>query len=231
METSSLIVPVAADKPEYTDSLPYVFGFDDDGIIICIKSMLGLNLDAFSHIYFTILRKHDERFFLSEALRLQFRRLGLKNAEVVVLDKPTEDQAETVYQTIQLAGISGPVFIKDGDCYFKADVRPVNSVAIFPIEELPVLDPRDKSYVVVDDMNYVTNIIEKRVVGHFISAGGYSIESAEDFCRYYLELRGFGKLYLSHIIYSMLLDKVTFRPEIVSDYKDWGTGNLYVMNK
>ena len=35
-----------------------------------------------------------------------------------------------------------------------------NGVAIYPIEELEMLDPRDKSYVAVDDMYYITNIIE-----------------------------------------------------------------------
>ena len=53
---SSLIVPVAADKPEYNNKLPYVFAFGEDGIIICIKSILGLPLDRFDRIYFTILR-------------------------------------------------------------------------------------------------------------------------------------------------------------------------------
>ena len=44
---------------------------------------------------------------------------------------------------------------------------------------------------------------------------------------YYDRLRRYGKLYLSHIIYAMLLDKKAFRPMIVEEYKDWGTSNDY----
>lgn len=226
-QAKSLLVPVAADKPEYANGLPYVFGLDKDGVIICIKSIMGLELDKFDNIYFTVLKKHDERFFIVDSLNLQFKRLGIKNAKVVVLDEPTQDQAETIYQTIQQEHIEGSLFIKDADCFFKTELSDSNSVAIFPIEELEVLTPKDKSYVAVDDMYYLTNIIEKSVVGHYISAGGYSIKRVETFLHYYQQLRGFGRLYLSHIIYAMLLDKKTFRPMMVEEYKDWGTMNDY----
>lgn len=49
--SSNLIVPVAADKPEYSNKLPYVFALGEDGIIVCIKSVLGLPLDRFDNIY------------------------------------------------------------------------------------------------------------------------------------------------------------------------------------
>lgn len=221
--TKSLIVPVAADKAEYADGLPYVFSFDKDGVLICIKSILGLDLSKFDKIYFTVLKKHDERFFIVDIMNLQFKRLGLRNAKVVVLDKTTEDQAETVYQTILREKIEGSIFIKDSDCYFRTELGQGNSIAIFPIEELEVLAPKDKSYVAVDDMYYLTNIIEKSVVGHYINAGGYSLNRAEDFIDYYLRLRDYGRLYISHIIYAMLLDKKSFRPMLVEDYRDWGT--------
>ena len=32
--SSNLIVPVAADKPEYSNKLPYVFALGEDGIIV-----------------------------------------------------------------------------------------------------------------------------------------------------------------------------------------------------
>lgn len=226
----SLIVPAAADKAEYSDKLPYIFGLDKDGVIICIKSIMGLDLSRFDDIYFTVLKKHDDRFFVVDSLNLQFRRLGLHNAHVTVLDNPTRDQAETVYQTIQQEQIKGGIFIKDADSYFKTDFSSNNAIAIFPIEELDSLSPKDKSYVAVDDMYYVTNIIEKRIIGHYIGAGGYMIEDAGKFCGYYHRLRDYGRLYLSHIIYAMLLDKTTFRPMVVEDYKDWGTQIDYSRN-
>lgn len=223
---SNLIVPVAADKPEYSNRLPYVFALGEDGIIVCIKSILGLPLEQFDNIYFSILRKHDELFYIADSLRMQCKRLKLNNVKIVILDTPTRDQAETIYTTIQQEGISGSIYIKDADSYFETEDVVKNGVAIYPIEELEMLDPRDKSYVAVDDMYYITNIIEKTVVGHYISAGGYAFEDSEIFCDYYNRLRHYGRLYLSHIIYAMLLDKKTFRPFIVKNYRDWGTQRM-----
>lgn len=222
--SNSLIVPAAANKPEYENDLPYIFGLNSEGIVICLKSILGLDLKRFDNIYFTILKKHDERFCISDLLNLQFHRLGLDNARVVILDEPTKDQAETIFRTIGQEKIEGSIFIKDADSYFSTEIPNNDSVAIYPIEELDTLSPKDKSYVAVDDMSYVTNIIEKSIIGHHISAGGYQLK-ASDFMRYYNKLRNLGRLYLSHIIYAMLLNKKSFRPMLVEEYKDWGTVN------
>lgn len=225
---NSLIVPAAADKPEYENDLPYIFGLNSEGIVICLKSILGLDLKCFDNIYFTILKKHDERFCISDLLNLQFQRLGLDNARVVILDDPTKDQAETIFRTISQEKIEGSIFIKDADSYFSTEISNNDSVAIYPIEELDTLSPKDKSYVAVDDMSYVTNIIEKSIIGHHISAGGYQLKASE-FIHYYNKLHNLGKLYLSHIIYAMLLDKKSFRPMQVEEYKDWGTKDLFKM--
>ena len=222
----TLIVPAAADKPEYDNSLPYVFASGEDGVVICIKSILGLPLGRFDKICFTILRKHDERFFVADSLKMQCRRLGLRNVKVVILDEPTMDQVDTVYSTIRRERIEGSIYIKDADSYFETDEPLQNGVAIFPIEELDMLDPRDKSYVAVDDMYYITNIIEKNIIGHYISAGGYAFEDSDDFCRYCVRLRRHPHLYLSHVIYAMLLDGHTFRPSLVNNYRDWGTKRM-----
>ena len=48
----SLIVPIAADRPEYEHTMPYVFNFSEDGALLCIKSIQGLDLTKFEHIYF-----------------------------------------------------------------------------------------------------------------------------------------------------------------------------------
>jgi hypothetical protein len=223
----SLIVPAAADKPEYKDLFPYIFLPAKDGMMICIKSLMGLNLDAFDNIYITILRKHAEHYNIKELLELQFKSYHLDNAKIVVLDEPTTSQAETIYRTIQQENITGSIFIKDADGSFDASIEPHNGVAVFPLEQMESIDPRNKSYVAVDDMQYVTNIIEKRVVSHFFNAGGYCFQSAEDFCRGYLELSAYKHLYLSHIIYAMLLNNKTFRPIHVENFKDWGASKLF----
>lgn len=222
MKQCSLIVPIAADKPEYESHIPYVFRMDDSGTMYCLKAILGLELSSFENIYITILKKHDVKYGVAGMLHLQIERLQLKNVHICVLEKSTRNQAETIYQTIKQEGIMGAIYIKDSDGYFKSEVVVQNGVAVCPIEKLKVLKPQNKSYVDVDNMYYITNIIEKRVVGHMINVGGYCFEDADVICQYYERLMEKNeKLYLSHIVYAMLLDGFVFRPTVVEDYEDW----------
>ena len=232
MKQCSLIVPIAADKPEYESHIPYVFRMDDSGTMYCLKAILGLELSAFEHIYITILKKHHVQYGVAGMLKLQIKRLKLRNVDICILEQPTRNQAETIYQTIKQEGISGAIYIKDSDGYFKSEVVVQNGVAVCPIEKLPVLNPQHKSYVNVDNLFYITNIIEKRVVSHLINAGGYCFENAEQFCSYYERISKMNeKLYLSHVVYAMLLDKIDFRPTIVSDFEDWGDNALVNVRK
>lgn len=224
MPQRSLIMPVAANKPEYEHRMPAVFMESEDGTVMCIKALQSLDLSRFDRIYITILSSLDERYSLADRLELQFRIKGINNAEVVLLDQPTASQPETIYQTIVKQGIRGSIFIKDADCSFTGDDTTGNAIAIHPLEELDWVNPKNKSYVSVDDMYYITNIIEKRIVSHYFTAGGYSFADAETFCQYYRRLQHQQGLYLSHIVYSMLLEGYSFRPVITSEYEDFESG-------
>ncbi|MBD5227486.1 MAG: hypothetical protein HDS67_05485 [Bacteroidales bacterium] len=216
----NLIVPAAADKAVYEERMPSVFMMDTEGTMRCVRSILGLNLDVFDNIYFTILRKHAERYDIDALLSLQFRRLGLDKVKIVILDEPTATQAETIVRTIKTENIDGAIFIKDADSYFKAEIYPENGVSVYPLEALELVDPRHKSYVAVDDMQHITNIIEKRIVSNLFSAGGYCFENVDDFMSIYDKLSDLGNIYLSHLIYALLLDGHLFRPVKVTDYQD-----------
>lgn len=230
----SLIVPMGLDRADYEYNMPYIFNFAPDGISLCVKSILGLDLERFENIFFTILEKNDKRYLLSELLKLQFKKLSMENAKVVILDRPTTSQAETVYQTIKRANITGAVFVKDADSYFCGDFTFGNSIAIFPLDKLEMVNPGNKSYVDLDDQFYVTNMIEKKIISRFFNAGGYIFENADTFCCYFEKLADYEHLFMSHIVYSMLLDNISFRPFEVDDYQDWGnrkTYNYYLANK
>ena len=221
----SLIVPIASDREEYQFQIPQVFQLSKDGLSYCVKSILNLDLTLFSAIYFTILESLEKKYSISDLLKLQFKRIGLKNAKIIILKKTTKSQPETVYETIRQAGIKGAIFIKDADCGFSAEISRQNSIAIYPLEQLKWVNPQNKSYVAVDDMFYVTNIIEKRIISHYFSAGGYCFEDSDVFCKFYKKYQDKNGLYLSHIIYAMLLEKIIFRPIITKDYIDYETTN------
>ena len=217
----SLIMPIAADKPEYSHNLPPVFLIAEDGVMYCIRALKSLDLTKFEHIYITILKYLDEKYALTDRLALQLKVNGIENAEIVVLDEPTASQPETIYKTIQNKGIKGGIFVKDSDCSFTGECVYDNAVVIHPLEELERVIPKNKSYVNVDDMYYITNIIEKRIVSHYFTAGGYSFDDADTYCHYYERLSGTRGLYISHLIYSMLLDGYRFRPIFATSYEDF----------
>lgn len=223
----SLIVPIAADKPEYEHTMPYVFNFFNDGILLCIKAIQGLDLLKFAHIYFVILEKTDKKYNLSELLRMQFRNLGLRSAEVLSLKQATNSQAQTVYECIKQKQIEGGVFVKDADGYFSCGFTETNGIAIYPLDKLDMVNPHNKSYVDLDDQFYITNIIEKKIISRYFNAGGYLFDDAENFCKYYERLKHYDKLYMSHIVYAMLLDNISFRPFLVENYQDWGNKKMY----
>ena len=216
----SLIVPAAAHKVIYEEQLPDIFRLNNKGVSLCVDAIMGLDLGIFSHVYFTILHQHDMLYGISAMLRIQLDRIGLKNAKIVVLEHPTSSQVETIYQTICKEHIRGPIFIKDADCSFTAEIYPQNGIVVYPLEKLTVVNPQHKSYVAVDDMSYITNTIEKRVIDHYFNAGGYCFDNASTFCHYYERYAGQQGLYLSHIVYAMLLDRHIFRPFMANNYKD-----------
>ena len=217
----SLIIPIAAYRSEYEKTMPYVFSLNKDGYSLCVEAARRLDVSKFDAVYFTTLKEYDNKYCVSDFLRLQFKRLKWTNAKVVLLENRTSSQPETINETIKLEDITGSIYIKDADCSFVSEVSPQNMIATYQLEMLQWVDPQNKSYVDVDDGYYVTNIIEKRIISHNFCAGGYSFENVDDFSHYYNMLRDEQGLYLSHVIYAMLLDRHIFRPEYVNDYKDF----------
>ena len=64
-------------------------------------------------------------------------------------------------------------------------------------------------------------LIEKKIISRYFNAGGYVFASANEFCSYYKRLDAYGSIYMSHIVYSMLLDGKNFRPFMVNNYRDF----------
>lgn len=225
----TLIVPLAADHPTYEHTIPYLFRLNRQGFMTCVSAIMGLDLDSFDQIYFTVLQKHVERYMLNEMFDVQFRRARITpKAKVLALSQPTHSQCETVYRTIVDGDVEGLVFVKDADSYFEAKVPCENSVCVYPLDYMDEVNPQDKSYVNIDDMYYITNIIEKRIIGRDFCAGGYVYEDARQYVQNYERLQDCSPLYMSHLIFADLLDGEHYRPIMVKNYQDWGTEKQWI---
>lgn len=228
-EEYTLIVPMVSVK--YKDTVPLEFKYDNNtGQINCIKALEGIDLSMFTKIYFVMLYEHELKYHIAEKITVA-RKFNKKllDTEVIFkfLDIPTSSQTETIYNTIIEYNIKGPIFIKDADntCTCEGQIKG-NTVLVYPLEKTPIVDPQHKSYVNVDDQNFVVNIIEKRVVSNLFNCGGYSFTDAALFKTAYEALLGYediaNHMYISHIIYWLILNKkIKFRPVEATYYEDF----------
>ena len=228
-EEYTLIVPMVSVK--YKDTVPLEFKYDNNtGQINCIKALEGIDLSMFTKIYFVMLYEHELKYNIAEKITVA-RKFNKKllDTEVIFkfLDIPTSSQTETIYNTIIEYNIKGPIFIKDADntCTCEGQIKG-NTVLVYPLENTPIVDPQHKSYVNVDDQNFVVNIIEKRVVSNLFNCGGYSFTDAALFKTAYEALLGYediaNHMYISHIIYWLILNKkIKFRPVEATYYEDF----------
>lgn len=220
----NLIVPMAGRSSRFPGIRPKWMLTHPNGKFMAIESIMGFNLDSFENIYFVYLREHEEEYHFLKGFQEELEEHNLLHkTRLVVLAEPTRDQPETVYQAIIKNNIHGPVFIKDSDNRFIADIAAGNSICYYDLNKADLIKPRNKSYILINDFGQVTNIIEKQVISPFFCAGGYGFEDARLFCKTLENLNLPSERYISNIIYQCLLEGKSFQSVPVINYNDWGT--------
>ena len=226
----NLIVPMINTSQKYLNKLPIEFQYDNNtGKMNCIKSIENINIDLITDIYFVILQSHQDKYNIASKIDTAIYNSPLKhiNYTFLFLDHPTSSQAETVYAAIKKYNINGSILIKDADnmCVINEPISH-NSVLVYNLENTPIVDPQHKSYIAIDDQNFITNIIEKRIISNLFNCGGYFFENVEDYVEGYNALLNFedinNHMYISHIIYWLILNKnIKFRPIEAIGYEDF----------
>ena len=219
MSSCDLIIPFAAKVRE----LSFLYSAAPEDMPFA-EGISGIMPERFDNIVVAVLAEDDRRFEISPRLRDGFAVHGWQNKlQIISLEHPTECQAETIAKTLERIDRQGSFWVKDPDNFFKAEPIPENAVTVFPLDALSRVNPQNKSYLSISDGDYILNIAEKRIIGRYFCTGGYGFCDKSYFQEIFKRLKPLGKLYLSHIIYRMLLDGIPFRPLYVSDYRDWGS--------
>lgn len=223
----NLIVPMVTNQLK---GFPIEYQYNNEGVMKCVEAISGLPLKQFTDIYFIISKQADIEWNLETKIRWDLCRLLHKdkldsntNIKFIKLEDQTKSQVETIYNAVIQSHIEGSIFIKDADNSFTLNKIPFcNSVCIYSIEDCSVFEPQHKSYVSIDDNMLITNIIEKRVVSKYFNCGGYSFKDANCFIEAYDHFKDYDHVYLSHLIYYlMLVKKILFTPEIATNYNDF----------
>lgn len=220
----TMVLPIAGRSSRFPNMNPKWSLTHPRGDMMVVEAIKGIDLEDVGRICVIGLTEHDEKFRLRDTLSTQFKALGLApKVDFVLLDEPTRHQPETIAQGLRQGGVDGPIYIKDSDNFFRHRPTPGNSVAGYDLHKIEKVNARSKSYFEINGDGYITNIVEKRIVGSKFCAGAYSFESTAQFLKYYDALCDQGEIYVSHIIYSMILDGIGFIHSDVEDYIDWGT--------
>lgn len=222
---TTLVVPIAGQSSRFPNlrpkwSLTHPFGF-----MMVIEAIRALDLDAVERICIVGLEEHDRAFQLTQSLNAQLTELGLADiTDIVLLDQPTSSQPETVARGLRRADVSGAIYIKDSDNQFRDRPAAQNAVAGYDLHKVERVNARSKSYFEVNADGLVINIVEKQIISSRFCTGGYSFRDVEEFLAYYdRHAAAKSELYISGIIYGMILDGMVFTHSEVEDYEDWGT--------
>ncbi len=230
MEPISIIIPCAGNSSRFPGMRPKWMLTHPSGEMMLFESIKGLIIPPGSQFYIGILRQQIEFWGITDKFFKDYADIkhgsNWHQVNFVILTESTNSQPETVIHMLKQIDVTGPIFIKDPDNFFECSVNLGNSVCIADLQDMENITPGNKSYIQTNEGNYITNIVEKQIISSQFCCGGYSFQSTQDFIDSYnkvIALKPFSNLYISHLIYEMLLSGKIFKPIHTTNYVDWGT--------
>jgi len=224
----TLIIPCAGKSTRFPGMKPKWLLTHPDGSLMIEKSLSGVDIDAFDKVIITIVKQHAEQYEAEYILKSIFTEPKFK---IHVLDDFTSSPCETIYKTLVDNNVQGAFIVKDSDNYVKFDIPDTfsNFVVGLDLNKFRnVSNITGKSFILLNEQDMLTDIIEKKVVSNIICVGVYSFKDVEEFKKAYFDLLkeniGQNELFISHIIsYKLANRNVVFDYVEASGYEDWGT--------
>jgi len=215
----TLIIPCAGKSTRFTTKIPKWLLTHPSGKTMVYESIQGLPLDTFDKIIIVALKRHlTEKF----TVRI-FKEFSKYNFSLVTLDNDTKSASDTISQCVESLDIKGSIFIKDSDDYFKVDKVEPNEICTYSLNDCKNITPGNKSYIKMNEHGEVLTIVEKNVISADFCCGLYSFEDAKEFVKTYKSIQQESEIYVSHVIFQMLLNGNRFYNRNTKDYIDWGT--------
>ena len=215
----TLIIPCSGQSSRFTTKLPKWLLDHPSGKTMVYESIQGLPLDTFDEVIIVALKRH-----LTEELTTRiYKEFTEYKFTLLTLNNDTESASDTISKCIETLNIKGSIFIKDSDDYFKVDKVEPNEICTFSLNDCKNITPGNKSYITKDEHGEILTIVEKNVISADFCCGLYSFISAKQFVETYKTIQSDDEIYISHVIYQMLLNGGKFYTRSVSNYVDWGT--------
>ena len=173
-----IIVPCAGKSSGFPNMRPKWMLTHPDGDLMVKKAIDGLNVKP-RDVVITILREHEEKYKIIRGLK---ENIG-NDLRIVVLEKQTKSQPETVYVTLEKTGLEESFLVKDSDSLFSLPHidEDFNYVCYSDLQDHKGVNPGNYSYIRLNDQNIIVDIVEKTVISRFFSVGGYFFKDPKDF--------------------------------------------------
>lgn len=231
---TTIIVPAAGKSSRFPNMRPKWLLTHPNGKLM-IENALSNFLDKEYRIVLVTTKEIAEQHDVSLILQQLFG----DRVELFQIPHQTKSPSETINYAIEnyLKGDCS-IIIKDSDGY--VDVADMNILEDnfcigVDLATNSVNNIIAKSFLKKDKNNIINDIVEKRISSNYICAGVYGFKSSTEFSTEYHKLTNMNlsnEIFVSHIVYSMIIGGSVFKYVDSTDFKDWGTMNEWtdVMN-
>ena len=217
-----VIIPCAGQSSRFPNMRPKYLLSDYLG-----RSMIEMAAEPYlgkHRVHTVILREHEDQHGVIEQLAGMFG----DAVNVVVLPRLTSGPAETVSQALDALGLGdSPFLVRDCDSIIAhGELMGGNRLFVDDLANHPTLRaPANKSYVEVNNLGVVTNIVEKKIISQRFCVGGYQFGSALRYQEAFAALRRghVGEIYISTVIDHMIGKGEIFTTIDVKAFNDLGT--------
>lgn len=223
----NVILPVAGKSSRFPNLRPKWLLTNPSGNLMIVDSILGLDITSVDCFYIIYLKEHEDKYSFRFGLNENLKKYGLDSKVTYIeLANETANQVATVRLGLEQIQKDISFLIKDCDNFFRCDWpkhTQQNFVSFCNLKNIKSSDVASKSFVDINEMGLIANIVEKKIISDKFCCGGYFFESSHQFLQY--SNLASENLYVSDVVFNMLLHGKTFIGVECFDYQDWGTAN------
>jgi len=224
-----VVIPAAGNSTRFESKSPKFLLRDVHG-----KLMIENVIDNYINLHTTTLiirEEHDKLYRIRQLLNNIYG----SSLKIVTLEKQTSGPAETVLRGIERSesfDLQEALLVRDCDSFYKSAPHSGNLIHVAKLTDYPsIKDAHAKSYVLSDEQNIISSIVEKRVISEVFCVGGYQFRYGKlyvDAVSKLLHENDKTELYVSNVADYLVINGEIFLASLVESYVDVGTQSSWL---
>jgi bifunctional N-acetylglucosamine-1-phosphate-uridyltransferase/glucosamine-1-phosphate-acetyltransferase GlmU-like protein len=214
-----IIIPCAGLSSRFPNLKPKYLLEDSNGKLM-IENVIG-NMHKNNNVYISLLKEHIDKYNAYEIVKNKFGDF----IQIVVIDYLTKGPAETVFLTLEKTKNDGSFLVRDCDSFFDSSCNDGNFVFTSKLSNNKLIkNPEQLGYVVKNEDNVISSVVEKKVVSDDFCVGGYQFSKKKNFINNFKTIVDNHKeIFMSHVVSSMIANQEIFHTCEVTNYVNVGT--------